>query len=518
VAFRLAETDEYESGAPAAAAMLSLGQIELETAPPDFRGRCGAVGEWLARRWHGLDLVHDLAEEIGSARWYRGFGTMLGLSAVALAFWPDFTEVEAAVAVPADAAVRDEYRAQMILPLVMGGDSGSRVGPTAAVVPIARVPERARIAMVATLGEGDSFGRMLQRAGVGADDAARAADMVSAALPLSAVTPGTRFRLMLGRRAAEGAPRPLEHLSFRARFDLGLSLDRHQGQLALTRQPITMDTTPLRITGTVGAGLYRSARASGAPVEAVQQYLQAIDSHVDLESGIAPGDRFDFVVDYKRSAEGESQVGRLLYAGLERGGKPQVQLLRWGSEGQLVDAATIGASRQQEGTRLFAPVNGRMTSGYGLRRHPILGYARMHAGIDFGAPWGSPIYAVSSGMVKFAGRHGGHGNYVRLDHGGGLATGYAHMSRIAVSPGVMVQAGQVIGYVGSTGLSTGPHLHYELYRNGQTVNPASVSFMMARPVAVDPGQIAAFKARLAQVKAIPAGKALKSLKVEQPGS
>jgi murein DD-endopeptidase MepM/ murein hydrolase activator NlpD len=127
----------------------------------------------------------------------------------------------------------------------------------------------------------------------------------------------------------------------------------------------------------------------------------------------------------------------------------------------------------------------------------------MHAGIDFAAPYGSPIYAVTDGVVSYAGRHGGHGNYVRLEHGHGLATGYGHMSRIAAAPGQRVRQGQVIGYVGSTGLSTGPHLHYELYRNGQTVNPLSVKFTTSAQLAGR--ELAAFRARLVQLKSLRIG-------------
>jgi murein DD-endopeptidase MepM/ murein hydrolase activator NlpD len=185
-------------------------------------------------------------------------------------------------------------------------------------------------------------------------------------------------------------------------------------------------------------------------------------------------------------------------------------LLRWGSEGGFYEASGIG---QTGSSRSFAPVNGHLTSGYGMRFHPILGYTRMHSGVDFGAAWGSPIFAVSSGVVSYAGRHGGHGNYVRLEHGGGLGSGYGHMSRIAVAPGAHVQAGQVIGYVGSSGLSTGPHLHFEVYKGGGTVNPMSVSFTVKTQV--DAKQLAAFKAKLAAIKAIMPGAALKNLAAKQ---
>ena len=108
-----------------------------------------------------------------------------------------------------------------------------------------------------------------------------------------------------------------------------------------------------------------------------------------------------------------------------------------------------------------------------------------------------------TGALTFAGWHGGHGKYVRLDHGGGLGTGYGHMSRIAVSPGMDVRRGQVIGYVGSTGLSTGPHLHFEAYRNGRTVNPLSIGTVVQQAT-VDPAQLAAFRTKLAQITAIKA--------------
>jgi murein DD-endopeptidase MepM/ murein hydrolase activator NlpD len=123
------------------------------------------------------------------------------------------------------------------------------------------------------------------------------------------------------------------------------------------------------------------------------------------------------------------------------------------------------------------PVDGaRLSSGFGMRRHPILGYSRMHKGVDFAAATGTPIYAAGSGRVVSAGRNGGYGNYIRIRHSGEYSTAYAHMSRFAngVRAGARVQQGQVIGYVGTTGRSTGPHLHYEVMRNSAQINPLSV--------------------------------------------
>jgi murein DD-endopeptidase MepM/ murein hydrolase activator NlpD len=134
---------------------------------------------------------------------------------------------------------------------------------------------------------------------------------------------------------------------------------------------------------------------------------------------------------------------------------------------------------------------------------PLLGFTRMHKGLDIGAPYGSPIHAMTDGVVAFAGRTGGYGNFVKLTHGRGMASGYGHMSRIAVSSGTRVRAGQVIGYVGSTGISTGPHLHWEVWKNGAAINPRSVSF--ASVAALSGEKLRAFKAKVARLLAVRVG-------------
>ena len=490
-------------------AHLSHAQIFAGPAPSRIASLFERYGEWRERasaRFAAIDLVPDLAQDIGSRRWLRGAGTLIGLSALALAGWPGFSPVEAAPVMRIDDPVRDEFRSQMIMPLALGADSGRRMGATAAVVPLRNVPERPRLDLEATLARGDSFERMLERAGVGAAEADHIAAMIASEMPLGEIAPGTKVDLTLGRRPAPDANRPLDALSFRARFDLQLAVVRGAGgRLALDPRPIKVDSTPLRIRGMVGPSLYRSARAAGAPASSVQQYLRALGAEIDLDSAIGSGDEFDLVVEYKRAATGEVETGKLLYAALLRDGKPRKQLLRWGSEGTFFEASGVGEQR----AGLLAPVAGRISSSYGRRRHPILGYSRMHAGIDFAARSGTPIYAVTDGTVAFAGRHGGHGNYVKLSHGGGLGTGYGHMSRIAVSSGQRVRRGQVIGYVGSTGLSTGPHLHYEMYRNGATVNPSSVAFVMRAQLSGS--ELANFRARLAELQRIEPGAALATL-------
>ena len=499
------ELSQSGKGGPAAAAAALSGARSFGTAAPNPQRRGGDIRE----RLETLDWAPDLAEDIGSARWFRGLGTLIGLSLTALAMWPGGEAIAAAPALPLDNSARHEFRSQMIQPLALGGDSGRRMAATKAVTPLAYQPERTSLQLTATLAQGDSLARMLMRAGVSDSDAEVVMALLSGLTSPGSIAPGTQADLRLGQPIAPGAARPLEHLAFRARFDLDVSISRVDGRLVITPQPIAVDNTPLRIRGVVGSSLYRSARAAGAPIEAIQQYLHTLDQHLSLDTGIEPGDTFDIIVTYRRSSTGESQVGDLLFAGLEHDGQPKAQLLRWGGDGLFFEASGMGAQR----TGLIMPVVGRITSNFGARRHPVLGYTRMHAGVDFGAPSGSPIFAVGDAKVIYSGWHGGHGNYVKLDHGGGYATAYGHMSRIAVPNGARVHAGQVIGYVGSTGLSTGPHLHYELYRNGTVVNPLSVSFTVSNQV--DQKELIAFKARMGQLKSVSPGAAMTSLAPRQ---
>jgi murein DD-endopeptidase MepM/ murein hydrolase activator NlpD len=251
-------------------------------------------------------------------------------------------------------------------------------------------------------------------------------------------------------------------------------------------KPAAPPTGPLRISGRVGDGLYWSLRAAGASPQAAAQYLAALATEIDVGGDVSPGDRFDLVF---------ANGGSLQYAGLDRIAATDLQLVRWSANGrnQWIDAGNA-AQPAPASTGMAWPVAGRITSYFGYRYHPILHFTRFHAGLDFGASWGSPIVAAADGQVVGAGWAGGYGRQVRIAHGGGILTTYSHMSQIAAEPGSFVHQGQLIGYVGSSGLSTGPHLHYEVRRDGQPVNPLGVRFASA-PV-VDTHLADAVKARL----------------------
>lgn len=481
------------------AGSVALGQPGFAANLPALRpARCSdRLSAWA----HDVDLAPDLGRDIGSARWWRGLATCVGLCAAAMATAPGFEPVPGEAPAALTDAEFDQLRAQMITPIAYGADSGLRMGPTDSVVPLASTPERPRIELSAAVGQGDSFAHMLQRAGVSRADADAVLGLIGGVADPDAIAAGTPVQIVLGRRPSRAVPRPLESLSVRARLDLALDISRQGSGLAMREIPIAVDDTPLRIRGAVGDGLYRAARSAGADPRTIQTYLKIIAGQVSSLSAIGANDRFDIVVAHRRAATGETETGELLFAGLDRARGQSVNMLRWTINGRTEWFEASGVGKARPG--LTAPVSGRLTSGFGLRRHPILGFSRMHAGVDYAAPSGTPIYAASAGRVIYAGRHGGHGNYVRLSHDGRLGTGYAHMSRIAVQAGQRVRQGQVIGYVGSTGLSTGPHLHYEVYRNGGAVNPISVKFAQAPILSGD--RLRAFKSRLAQLKSLPVG-------------
>jgi murein DD-endopeptidase MepM/ murein hydrolase activator NlpD len=247
-----------------------------------------------------------------------------------------------------------------------------------------------------------------------------------------------------------------------------------------------MASGPLRIRGHVGDGLYWSLRAAGASPQVAAQYLAALATEIDVGE-VGPSDGFDLVLGADR---------QLLYAGLSRAMSSSLQLVRWSANGQAkwINAANAERPAPSVGG-LMMPANGPVTSYFGYRYHPILHFSRFHAGLDIGAGWGSPIVAAADGQVIGAGWAGGYGREVQIAHGGGIVSLYGHMSEIVAQPGSFVRAGQLIGYVGSSGLSTGPHLHFEVRQGGNPVNPLGVRLVSA-PV-VDTNLAAAVKARLA---------------------
>ena len=438
-----------------------------------------------------FSLAVDLAEDLFSKTWWRGLAALGALCTAAALTAPDFGPLPAGHPAPLTGEALDQWRSVGVESISHGSASGMRMAATPKVVPIDTAPERAAIDLFATLGP-DGLARGLVRLGAASGDAVRAAALIHRAAPR--LQQGTAIAIRLGKRDASGR-RSVDRVALRASMDMKLLVERGTNGLALTRIAVPVTTTPMRVRGRVGDGLYWALRTAGASTAIATAYLKALAREIDVGE-IGPDASFDLVVASRRSADGQIAEGDLLYAGLDRMIDRDLKLVRWTAGGKpvWVDAITVGqAPRASEG--LTWPVAARITSGFGLRIHPILRFARMHRGVDFGAARGTPIHAAADGQVARAGWAGGYGRQVRVAHGGGLVTSYSHMSSLAVEPGALVRQGQLIGYVGSSGLSTGPHLHYEVHRGGVAVNPMGVKFTLAQRGA-DPQAVAAIKARL----------------------
>src|SRR6202040_2830038 len=205
------------------------------------------------------------------------------------------------------------------------------------------------------------------------------------------------------------------------------------------------------------------------------QMIHMFSYEVDFQRDIKPGDSFEVYYNYYYTPDGKpAKEGEIAYAAMHFLGRT-VALYRYHPRDE--DTADFYDSRGQSGKSMLmkTPVDGaRISSTFGRRFHPVLGYTRMHKGIDFAVPTGTPVMAAGGGSVSFAGYAGEYGNFVVITHANGYSTAYGHLSRFAVKTGSRVHQGQVVAYSGATGLVTGPHLHYEIRVNNSQVNPAAV--------------------------------------------
>ena len=246
------------------------------------------------------------------------------------------------------------------------------------------------------------------------------------------------------------------------------------------------------VTGRLHGPFYDSAVAAGATPAQVGEAVALFGRKLDFARDLRPGEPF-------RLASGPtSEAARgLVYAEIGAGADA-VRFYRFEHDGRAdwLD----GRGREARPLLLRTPVDGaHVTSGFGWRLHPILGFNRLHPGVDFGAPEGSPVLAAGDGVVEEAQWAGGYGHWLKIGHAQGYETGYGHLLRYApgVRPGVKVEQGQVVAFVGSSGLSTGPHLHFEIMRGGRKLDPATAPVPQAP--ALSGAASAAFAAQKARV-------------------
>jgi len=231
------------------------------------------------------------------------------------------------------------------------------------------------------------------------------------------------------------------------------------------------------------AGLYHASLVQQVPSDTIMRILRNHAYEADFRRRVRGGDMVELFFDLKDENGTEGPPGELLYSAITSGGETS-RFYRY----RTLDDATDYYDAEGSNSRKFLikkPVqslDARLTSGYGLRFHPLLNERRMHTGVDWAAAPGTPILAAGKGFIEEAGRKGQYGNYVRIRHGNGYQTAYGHMLRVAdgVRPGVKVRQNDIIGYVGSTGLSSGPHVHYEVLVNNQFVNPTNIQVPQER--------------------------------------
>jgi murein DD-endopeptidase MepM/ murein hydrolase activator NlpD len=335
---------------------------------------------------------------------------------------------------------------------------------------------------------GDTLSALFTKLGVQDEEAAGFARSDAVARKLLDVRPGKRITAVTDE---EGELRSLRALL--AADDSGarmLWIDRTEEDKLISREMIQPYERRVEMrSGQIVSSLFGAMDGAGVPDNVTQQMVNVLSSEIDFYNDLRRGDQFRVVYEMLALPSGETpRAGRLLALEFKNGSR-LFQAVWFGTPGSNNPNSGNFYTFDGKSLRkafLRTPVEfTRVSSGFGSRSHPIFGYTRQHTGIDFAAPHGTRIMAASDGVVQFAGVQRGYGNVVILEHQGRVETLYAHMSGFApgIQKGARVAQGDIIGFVGSTGWSTGPHLHYEYHVNDVPVNPATVALPDAEPIA-----------------------------------
>lgn len=321
---------------------------------------------------------------------------------------------------------------------------------------------------------GETLVQALARTGVSPSEAQAAVNLLSQAFDVVNVNKGMSLQAAIARpKAGSREPAQLLGLTVRTGPAKQLTLTTsHDGAMRLRALEESVRDERRVAIGTIDGSLITSASALGATPNVTHQVLKLFAHKIDFQRDLKAGDTFKLVFDRKVTESGRVvESGNLLYAEIAaKGGVTRFYAYkrRNDKEAQFFDES----GKNIKGFLLATPVAAaRASSGFGMRIHPIQGFKKMHTGIDFAAGQGTPIYAAGDGLVADAKWWGGYGRWVRVTHNKDWQTGYAHMSRVAVKPGQYVKQGELIGYVGSTGNSTGPHLHFEVWYKNRPINP-----------------------------------------------
>lgn len=334
---------------------------------------------------------------------------------------------------------------------------------------------------------GDSLGRMLLAAGLNDSDAVGVIRAMKKHFRPERIRAGQKIELhfqadpeRLGDSAeTTGGDFHELHLSPDNVIDIVVARGE-DGKFKASRQKLVLTRKLARAGNEIDSSLFVAGRRADVPASVLSEMIRLYSWDVDFQRDIWPGDSFEVMYERFYNEDGENtHNGDVVFASLTLGGKRKAVYRHTLADGSIDYFDDRGASARKALMR--TPIDGaRLSSGFGKRRHPILGYTKMHKGLDFAAPRGTPIYAAGNGTVEHAGRKGAYGKYVRIRHNSEYSTAYGHMKSIKTRKGRRVKQGQVIGYVGTTGRSTGPHLHYEILRNKRQVNPFRVKMPSGR--------------------------------------
>lgn len=269
-----------------------------------------------------------------------------------------------------------------------------------------------------------------------------------------------------------------------------------QGNYTVDEEPRVVDLNAFAAADQLAEGsarlyssIYETALANDVPMDIAHELIQIFAYDLDFQRIAQPGNAMEVL--YELDDDGNA-AGDVVFASINVGSTEHRFYRFTAEDGSILYFDEDGVSANKFLIRNPVP-NGRFRSAFGMRRHPILGYSRMHNGVDWSAPRGTPIIAAGNGTVTDARWNSGFGRWIRIEHANGYVTSYAHQTRFAegIAPGVEVRQGQVIGYIGSTGLSTGPHLHYEVLVNGRNVDPMGIR--VAREETLDGDRLIAFE-------------------------
>lgn len=337
---------------------------------------------------------------------------------------------------------------------------------------------------IVTISAGDALGKVMQDEGIGSDEVHNIIQAMDEHFNPKDLKVGQDIHMHFEPAENDGAYKLTDmKIELNPLKTLTVSRDGDDFKSAMEEKEVKQVVMAQKAT--IKNSLYGSAAKAGIPKAVVSDAIKIYSQNVDFQRDVQSGDTLEVMYETHQTDDGYvANTGNVLYAQLTLSGR-KIPLYRYESADGAVDYyGKDGQSTKK--TLMKTPIDGaRMSSGFGMRRHPVLGYGKMHKGIDFAAPTGTPIYAAGEGVVKKAGRFSSYGNYVRIRHRGDLDTAYGHMSKIAsgLKPGARVKQGQIIGYVGTTGRSTGPHLHYEILVANKQVNPRGVNLPVGHALA-----------------------------------